>query len=219
MLAHGAEQVLIDGAIDRRAASSPDVADGLVMSTGAVLSEDIEEVVERTARRRRAGAAATADRDTPAAAALHELLAGAVGTGCAASTRTAHHELPQRFVPERRAAALASLLREHPSAHRSSWRGRCRSAFSTRCYAPRRRRELPHLVVADPTRVFLAPRASASIAARAPRSRRCARSTLRALTVNPAAPRSHEFDSRRLRARSPRRSRTCRSSRCDAPDY
>jgi len=30
-----------DGAIDRRAASSPDVADGLVMSTGAVLSEDI----------------------------------------------------------------------------------------------------------------------------------------------------------------------------------
>ena len=32
----GAEQVLIDGAIDRRAASSPAVADGLVMATGAV---------------------------------------------------------------------------------------------------------------------------------------------------------------------------------------
>ena len=41
MLAHGAEQVLIDGAIDRRAASSPEVADALVMSTGAVLGEDI----------------------------------------------------------------------------------------------------------------------------------------------------------------------------------
>ena len=34
MLELGAEQVLIDGAIDRRAASSPAVADGLVMATG-----------------------------------------------------------------------------------------------------------------------------------------------------------------------------------------
>ena len=48
MLAHGAEQVLIDGAIDRRAASSPAVSDGLVMSTGAVLHEEIEQVVART---------------------------------------------------------------------------------------------------------------------------------------------------------------------------
>ena len=59
MLAHGAEQVLIDGAIDRRAASSPEVTDGLVMSTGAVLGEDEEgesarlEVKTRKSRRRR----------------------------------------------------------------------------------------------------------------------------------------------------------------------
>ena len=48
MLGFGAEIVLIDGSIDRRAASSPAVADGLVMATGAVLSEDIEEVVAAT---------------------------------------------------------------------------------------------------------------------------------------------------------------------------
>jgi hypothetical protein len=48
MLAHGAEQVLVDGAIDRRAASSPAVSDGLVMSTGAALHEEIEQVVART---------------------------------------------------------------------------------------------------------------------------------------------------------------------------
>ncbi len=48
MLALGAEQVLIDGAIDRRAASSPAVADGLVMATGAILGEDIEAVVDAT---------------------------------------------------------------------------------------------------------------------------------------------------------------------------
>ncbi len=38
MLGLGAEQVLIDGAIDRRAASSPAVADGLVLATGAILA-------------------------------------------------------------------------------------------------------------------------------------------------------------------------------------
>src|SRR5271170_4768447 len=48
MAAQGAEQVLIDGAIDRRAASSPTVSDGLLMATGAVLSEDIEQVVAAT---------------------------------------------------------------------------------------------------------------------------------------------------------------------------
>ena len=48
MIGFGAEQVLIDGAIDRRAASSPAVADGLVMATGAILDEDIEEVVAAT---------------------------------------------------------------------------------------------------------------------------------------------------------------------------
>src|SRR5579875_2699938 len=48
MLEHGAEQVLIDGAVDRRAASSPQVSDGLVMATGAVLDRDLERVVAVT---------------------------------------------------------------------------------------------------------------------------------------------------------------------------
>jgi hypothetical protein len=45
MIGFGAEIVLIDGSIDRRAASSPAVADGLLMATGAVLSEELEAVV------------------------------------------------------------------------------------------------------------------------------------------------------------------------------
>src|SRR5439155_223976 len=45
----GARQVLIDGAIDRRAASAPAVAEGLVMATGAVLGERVEDVVAATA--------------------------------------------------------------------------------------------------------------------------------------------------------------------------
>src|SRR5262249_56606830 len=48
MLERGAEQVLIDGAADRRAGSSRAVADGVVMATGAVLGEDIDQVVAAT---------------------------------------------------------------------------------------------------------------------------------------------------------------------------
>ena len=104
MLAHGAEQVLIDGAIDRRAASSPAVADGLIVATGAVLGEDIEEVVSRTARRRRARApaddAAEAARDRSASV---RGSANGLGDGTAdpRGPRSAR-ALPPRFVLTRR---------------------------------------------------------------------------------------------------------------------
>lgn len=45
----GAELVLVDGAIDRKAASSPTITDACIMSTGAVLGRDMKTVVERTA--------------------------------------------------------------------------------------------------------------------------------------------------------------------------
>jgi hypothetical protein len=46
---HGAEVVIIDGAVDRKAASSPLISDVCILSTGAVLSRDINKVVEKTA--------------------------------------------------------------------------------------------------------------------------------------------------------------------------
>lgn len=48
MLSHGAEKVLIDGAIDRRSASSPVVSDAIVMATGAALGGGIEAIVRET---------------------------------------------------------------------------------------------------------------------------------------------------------------------------
>ena len=74
----GAEQVLIDGAIDRRAASSPAVADGLVMATGAVLGEDIEQVVTVTKTR-------------------------STSSGCRAGRERPESRWPGRLVLERRA--------------------------------------------------------------------------------------------------------------------
>ena len=44
----GAEMVIIDGAIDRRTAAAPSIADATILSTGAVLSRDINRVIEET---------------------------------------------------------------------------------------------------------------------------------------------------------------------------
>ncbi len=45
----GAEVVFVDGAIDRKASSSPLITDACVIATGAVLSRDMKKVIEKTA--------------------------------------------------------------------------------------------------------------------------------------------------------------------------
>jgi hypothetical protein len=49
LIGYGADLVIIDGAIDRRAVSSPHITDACIVSTGAVLSRDIHKVVAQTA--------------------------------------------------------------------------------------------------------------------------------------------------------------------------
>ena len=108
MLAHGAEQVLIDGAIDRRAASSPDVADGLVMATGRDAQPRDLRGGRQDRRRRRAGAPAAAverhHRGRAAARAREQPRQGALVDDALDA-----HPLPPRFVlaePPRREALL-----------------------------------------------------------------------------------------------------------------
>ena len=48
MLKLGAQLVLIDGAINRVASASPSVSEGVVLASGAVISRDINKVVEDT---------------------------------------------------------------------------------------------------------------------------------------------------------------------------
>lgn len=49
LLDYGADVVFVDGAIDRKASSSPLITDACIVATGAVLSRDIKKVVEKTA--------------------------------------------------------------------------------------------------------------------------------------------------------------------------
>ncbi len=51
MLAYGARLVLVDGALDRVSSASPAIADAAVLSTGAVLSRDMNKVIEQTVHR------------------------------------------------------------------------------------------------------------------------------------------------------------------------
>jgi hypothetical protein len=178
MLALGAEQALIDGAIDRRAASSPAVADGLVIATGAVLSDEIERVVQTT-------------RD---AVDLVRLRASELDDDALVT-------LPRSLALSAAPSEIATFLRVHADVDAFAVDGALSERFLDGVLAARRARagrEL-RIVVGDPTRVFLSShgprwyeRQGIAIEVRA-------RIALRAITVNPVAPRSHAFDSRELR--------------------
>jgi hypothetical protein len=177
MLSYGAERVLIDGSVDRRAASSPAVADGLVIATGAVLGEELEAVVAATRN----------------AVELVRLPA--------AEDANVDLVLERRLVLNAEPAEIAALLRAHPRASTFRVEGALSERFlegllSAR--AARGGREL-RIVVGDPTRVFLTRhgpdlyrRQDLAIEVRTTID-------LKAITVNPVAPQSHRFDSRELR--------------------
>jgi hypothetical protein len=176
MLAAGAEQVLIDGAVDRRAASSPDVSDGLVMATGAVLDRDLARVVLQT-------------KDAV------ELIRLPLATGDREPLT-----LPAGFALSADEERLARLLDDHPSASAMIVAGALPDRFLHNLIPPlrHRRRELV-LIVSDSTKVFLSKHGPAwyrrqgiDIRARRPIE-------LLAITVNPVAPQSHSFDSAQLR--------------------
>jgi hypothetical protein len=188
----GAEQVLIDGAIDRRAASSPAIADGLVMATGAILGEDIDEVV-----------AATSDAvdlvRLPAASADARAVDDASGE--AGSDGHERIALDRRLVLNAEPADIATLLREHPRAGVLVVEGAIGERFLEGLLAARRERagrEL-RIVAGDPTKVFLSRRGPRWYARQGVSIEVLQTIELKAITVNPLAPQSHSFDSRVLR--------------------
>jgi hypothetical protein len=201
MLAHGAEQVLIDGAIDRRAASSPDVADGLVMSTGAVLAEDIEEVVRQTREAVELVRVASVRAEGEHAERLSELALLAGRSSLLAGERGEPAVLPPRLALTAGAAELEELLDRSPDARWLLLAGALPERFLGELLGAvrRRGRELT-IVVADATHVFLSERSIDWYRRQGLHLRVLREIELLALTVNPVAPRSHSLDSAELRA-------------------
>jgi hypothetical protein len=190
MLELGAEQVLIDGAIDRRAASSPAVAEGLVMATGAILSEDIEAVVTATSdavdlvRLPLAGGSASGELQGGAEAVAADWVA-----------------LERRLVLNAEPAEIAAALREHPHASTFAVEGALGERFLEGLLAARTERSGRELriVAGDPTKVFLSRRGPRWYARQGISIEVLRTIELKAITVNPVAPQSHRFDSQMLR--------------------
>jgi hypothetical protein len=178
----GAEQVLIDGAIDRRAASSPAVADGLVMATGAILGQDIAQVV-----------AVTAD--------AIDLVELPLADDTAADGEEERVALERRLVLSGEASEIATMLREHPRADTLLVDGALSERFLEGLLAARRERagrEL-RIVAGDPTKVFLSRRGPQWYRRQGVAIEVLETIELKAITVNPVAPQSHRFESRQLR--------------------
>jgi hypothetical protein len=175
MLELGVEQVLIDGAIDRRAASSPAVADGLVLATGAILAADIDRVVTLT-------------RDAVDLVKLPRASSDGI-------------LLDGRLVLNAEPAEIATFLREHPNADTLLVEGALGERFLEGLLAARRERagrEL-RIIAADPTRVFLSHRGPSWYERQGIAIGVLRTIGRRAITVNPVAPQSHRFESRALR--------------------
>lgn len=51
MITLGADRVLVDGALDRASSASPAITDACILSTGAVLSRDMNKTIEQTVHR------------------------------------------------------------------------------------------------------------------------------------------------------------------------
>jgi hypothetical protein len=176
----GAEQILIDGAIDRRAASSPAVADGLVMATGAVLGEDIEQVVQVTADAVELVRLPQAGGDSPADERL---------------------VLERGLVLGSEPDQIAALLRQNPRASVLVAAGALGERFLEGLLAARRERagrEL-RIIARDPTRVFLSRHGPGWYGRQGISIEVEQTIELKAITVNPVAPESHRFDSEQLR--------------------
>ena len=177
MLELGAAQALIDGAIDRRAASSPAVADGLVMATGAILAEQLDDVVARTSDAVDLVRLARAELDSE------------------------HVTVARALVLNAQPEEIAALLRKHPHASAFVVDGALGERFLEGLLAARNERagrEL-RIVAADPTHVFLSRRGPRWYARQGIAIEVLRTIELKAITVNPIAPQSHSFDSRELR--------------------
>jgi hypothetical protein len=206
MLAHGAEQVLIDGAVDRRAASSPEVTDGLIMSTGAVLDRDIEEVVLQTRDAVELVRLPSVEDGSDTGLRLAQLARAGVSSVNGERVTLLVDEdfatvaLPPRFVLSTEAEQIAELLDANPTARWLLVAGALPDRFLRNLVhaVHRRRRELV-VVVADSTRVFLWKRGPDWYRRQGVELRTLNSIQLQAITVNPIAPQSHGFDSAELR--------------------
>ena len=192
MLAHGAERVLVDGALDRRASASSAIADGVVVCTGAALHRDVHEVVRRTAE------AVELLRLPLLADARVRDVAAVLRSSALVTARGETLPIAGQVLLDGSDARVDELLRSAPDARHVVVAGALCEPFVEQVLHAARGRRLV-LVVADGTRVFLSRRSATWYGRQGVSIEALTPLDLRAITVNPVFPHSHRFDGPLLR--------------------
>jgi hypothetical protein len=192
MLEIGADQAIVDGSIDRRAAAAPGVADAVIMATGAVLDEEIEGVVRHTGQAvEMISLPPVHDRH------LRELAEASTGHSILAAGDSVQ-VLPDRF-------ALTASARQLPDGLRPRGReqtlvvGGVLPEHLLEALLPGRTHDHLRIVASNPTNVFIRAHSPGWYRRRGLHLEVLEEVDLTALTVNPQAPLSHSFDSTHLR--------------------
>jgi hypothetical protein len=188
----GAGRVMVDGSIDRRAGASPRLADGVVMSTGAVLSADLDQLVRRTK--------AAVDLLTLGAVEDAELRTRAEAlTASALLLDEGSIPLDSSLVHDR-VEGIVPLLRGRSDVRAVVVRGALCEPLLEQIGRTRRGAPLP-VIADDATRVFLDRSTCARQRLRGVMLAVLSPIPLLAVTTNPVAPLRHRFDAGELRAR------------------
>ncbi len=193
MLALGADQAIIDGSIDRRAAAAPGVADAVIMATGAVLAEDIEGVVSHTGR-----AVEMISLPEVTDERLRDLAEGATGESVVAEGESVRR-LPSHFALTAQAGQLPEGLRPSDGREQTLVVSGVLPEHLLEALLPGRRQNQLRVVAPSPTNVFIHVHSPEWYRQRGVHLEVLDQVELSALTVNPQAPLSHSFDSTSLR--------------------
>ncbi len=193
MLDLGADQAIVDGSIDRRAAAAPGVADAVIMATGAVLDEEIEGVVSHTGR-----AVEMISLPEVTDERLREVAEGATGESILAAGDSVR-PLPSRFALTAEVGQLPEGLRPGDGREQTLVVGGVLPEHLLEALLPGRRRNELRVVAPNPTNVFIHAHSPKWYRQRGLRLEVLDQVRLTAVTVNPQAPLSHIFDSTRLR--------------------
>ena len=192
MLDFGADCALIDGAINRKATSSPMIADGVVIATGAVLDTDVEAVVSET-------------KNAVESLRLPEVIDPEVKAIAKSTQTSALIGENYEIIPLDRQATLVEgsncitdIIRSGFIVHYVVVKGSLCESFVENLLKTNSGREII-VVIADSTRLFLNRRSVSWYGRQGLRIEVQNATHLKAITVNPLAPESHRFDSSRFR--------------------
>lgn len=192
MLCRGVDCVIVDGSIDRRAASAPPIADAVVVATGAVLGPEIQDVVDATALA--FGWATMARAEDPTTRALASASADRSLLVFAEDVIP----LPSAFALTVETRDLLPLLGTRTGDEPLFLIGGALPESLLEALLPLGRRNRIRLVVSDPTKVFVRSRTVDWYRRRGVVVQVLQRARLGAVTVNPLKPPSLRFDSKRL---------------------